>query len=54
VGYDGQAYVEGLAAHNQLSIVRADASPCVVNFDYLPVPGNIPTIGPLVCQDLKP
>lgn len=53
VGYDGQAYVEGLAAHNQLTIVRADASPCVVNFDYQPEPGNIPTIGPLVCQDVK-
>lgn len=54
VGYDGQAYVEGLAAHNQLTIVRTNGRPCVVNFDYQPVPGNIPTIGPLTCQDLKP
>lgn len=54
VGYDGEAYVEGLAAHNQLTIVRAEGNRCTVSFDYQPVPGNIPAIGPLTCQDLKP
>jgi outer membrane usher protein len=53
VGYDGQAYVEGLAAHNQLTITRATGSPCIVNFDYQPIPGNIPTLGPLICEDMK-
>ncbi|MBC7610898.1 MAG: fimbrial biogenesis outer membrane usher protein [Polaromonas sp.] len=54
VGYDGQAYVEGLAAHNQLTIVRADGKRCLAGFDYEAIPGNIPTLGPLTCQDMKP
>ncbi len=54
VGYDGEAYVENLIAHNQLTIERAEGKPCTVSFDYQRVPGNIPSIGPLICKEISP
>jgi outer membrane usher protein len=50
VGYDGQAYVTGLTKANILDITLPDGSHCRVRFDYKPVKGQIPVIGPLVCQ----
>ncbi len=49
VGYDGDAYVEDLAAHNDLDVERQTGERCMVAFDYTPVTGEIPRIGPLVC-----
>ncbi len=54
VGYDGQAYVENLAPHNQLTVDRPDGSRCTLAFDYRPIPGDIPSIGPLRCVEPGP
>ncbi|KUZ98490.1 usher protein [Burkholderia ubonensis] len=54
VGYDGSAYVLDLDAHNELDVERPDGRRCNVAFDYQPVPGDIPTIGPLPCREQKP
>ena len=54
VGYDGQAYVEDLSPHNELTIERPNGRHCYVSFDYLPAPGNIPSIGPLPCLEKRP
>jgi outer membrane usher protein len=49
VGYDGDAYIEGLSNRNELTIRRADGRQCSVEFDYHAVPGDIPSVGPLHC-----
>lgn len=54
VGFDGNAYVEGLATRNTLAVERPDGRRCSVDFDYRPVPGEIPTIGPLTCREQRP
>jgi outer membrane usher protein len=54
VGYDGDAYVEDLGPHNELMIEHPDGRRCTVVFDYKSVPGDIPSIGPLRCLELKP
>jgi outer membrane usher protein len=54
VGYDGDAYLEDLSSHNEVTAERADGRHCIVAFDYQSVPGEIPTIGPLRCQEQKP
>jgi outer membrane usher protein len=54
IGYDGEAYIEGLSAHNRIAVQLANGKHCAAAFDYKPVPGDIPTIGPLRCQEVKP
>jgi outer membrane usher protein len=54
VGYDGQAYVEDLSPHNKLTVELADGKHCSAAFDYKPLAGDIPTIGPLHCQEVHP
>jgi outer membrane usher protein len=54
VGFDGQAYVEDLSPHNELSVEYPDGKHCTVVFDYLPLPGDIPSIGPLQCLEKRP
>jgi outer membrane usher protein len=54
VGYDGDAYVEDLNPHNEVDVERPDGRRCSVTFDYHPVPGEIPTIGPLPCREQRP
>jgi outer membrane usher protein len=54
VGYDGNAYVQRLDAHNDIDVERLDGRRCSAAFDYRPVPGDIPTIGPLSCRERKP
>jgi outer membrane usher protein len=51
VGYDGDAYVQDLAPHNEVAVERPDGHRCRVAFDYQPVTGEIPTIGPLRCVE---
>jgi outer membrane usher protein len=53
VGYDGNAYVQGLEPHNELDVVQLDGGQCSVAFDYHPVPGDIPKIGPLTCRERR-
>jgi outer membrane usher protein len=50
VGYDGQAFVEGLAEQNRLVVQLPNDGRCAVDFSYAPTPGEIPKIGPLVCR----
>jgi outer membrane usher protein len=54
VGYEGEAFIEGLAPHNELTVTRLDGRRCTVAFDYKPVPGDIPSIGPLRCLEPRP
>jgi outer membrane usher protein len=54
VGYDGDAYVEDLSPHNELSVEGINGRRCTVAFDYKPVAGDIPSIGPLRCLVNKP
>lgn len=54
VGYDGDAYVGGLSSRNELDVELPNGHRCVVVFDYKPVPGDIPSIGPLRCLEKKP
>jgi outer membrane usher protein len=54
VGYDGDAYVEGLSSHNELGVELPNGHRCAIVFDYEPLPGDIPSIGPLRCLEKKP
>lgn len=54
VGYDGEAYVQDLGPKNTLDVERPDGRSCTVHFSYKPVPGEIPTIGPLACREQAP
>jgi outer membrane usher protein len=54
IGYDGDAYIADLGPHNELSVERKDGRRCTANFDFKPVPGDIPSIGPLRCLEIKP
>jgi outer membrane usher protein len=51
IGYDGDVYVEELSPHNELSVERPNGQRCTVAFDYKPLPNDIPSIGPLRCQE---
>ncbi len=53
VGYDGDAYVQDLSPHNELTVERSDGWRCSVAFSYQPVPDEIPRIGPLTCREEK-
>lgn len=54
IGYDGDVYIEGLDSHNELTVESADGRHCTLAFNYTPLPGDIPSIGPLLCQERKP
>ena len=50
VGFDGEAYVQGLPPHARVRVVLANGAHCTIAFDYVVRPGEIPRIGPLVCR----
>jgi outer membrane usher protein len=50
VGYDGEAFVEGLGKQNRVIVQLPNDGKCVVTFAYGPVAGQIPKIGPLTCR----
>jgi outer membrane usher protein len=50
VGHDGEAYVTGLKPGNRAEVILPDGSTCVAQFDFVPVNGEIPLIGPVRCQ----
>jgi len=54
IGYDGNAYVQGLNPHNEVDVEGPDGRRCSVAFYYQPLRGEIPTIGPLRCLERKP
>jgi len=49
VGYDGEVYLEGLAARNTLRVDTLSGGRCFVSFEYRPKARDIPVIGPLAC-----
>jgi outer membrane usher protein len=51
IGYDGDVYVENLDFHNELTVERPNGQRCTVAFEYKPLLGDIPSIGPLRCQE---
>jgi outer membrane usher protein len=50
VGYDGQAYIKGLARQNSVLVDRGDGSSCRANFPFEAVRGRQVTIKDVVCQ----
>lgn len=54
IGYDGEAYLQDLSPHNEVEVELPDGLRCSVSFDYRPVSGEIPAIGPLPCQEQRP
>ena len=54
VGYDGEAYLEDLGPHNRVLVEQPKGPRCEVSFDYRPVAGEIPAIGPLRCVEGQP
>ncbi len=54
MGYDGEAYVEDLGSSNELTVALPGGRHCTVVFEYRPIPGEIPTIGPLRCIEGQP
>ncbi|HUE79480.1 MAG TPA: fimbria/pilus outer membrane usher protein [Sphingomicrobium sp.] len=50
VGHDGAAYVTGLRPSNRMEVALPDGTRCAVQFEYRPVEGDIPVIGPLSCR----
>lgn len=50
VGYDGQIYLNNLAAKNTVTIKLVDGASCSASFDYVFKKGEQSAIGPVVCQ----
>ncbi|MER9406096.1 fimbrial biogenesis outer membrane usher protein [Mesorhizobium caraganae] len=50
IGYDGQAYIRGLAAENAVVIDRSDGSSCQAEFPYKPEPGQQVAIKNVACR----
>jgi outer membrane usher protein len=53
VGYDGAAFIEGLEPEFEIAVGLPNGKRCLVAADYRPVPGEIPTIGPLPCREVR-
>lgn len=52
VGYDGEAFVVGLSlGRHRVVVVEPNGRSCTAMFNYRPVPGEIPNIGPLACEE---
>ena len=49
VGYDGRAYISGLARANNVR-VETGAGACNASFEFVPARNAQVTIGPVVCQ----
>ncbi|WP_352838080.1 FimD/PapC C-terminal domain-containing protein [Mesorhizobium sp. M0830] len=50
IGYDGEAYVRGLASHNAVVVERADGSTCRAEFTFKPATGQQVVIRNAVCS----
>ena len=53
VGYDGETFVEHLAAHNTARAMLPNGTPCHAAFDYRPKTGSQVHIGPVTCAGLE-
>lgn len=54
IGYDGQAYVTGLASRNRIFVTRPDGRRCVAEFSYQSETGRIVTISTVTCRPFEP
>lgn len=50
VGYDGEVYLTKLRPTNILKVTQPDGSTCIAHLKYIAVIGDIPVIGPVLCQ----
>ncbi len=48
VGYEGEVFATGLAGKETLT-VSLPKGQCVAHFKFVPVPGDLPTMGPIIC-----
>ena len=49
VGFDGMVFLDELKAENRL-VVGNDSARCEVRFQYRPVRGHLPVLGPFICR----
>jgi len=54
IGYDGEVYLEELLEQNQLDVTVKGGQHCSASFRYRPIPGDIPSLGPIRCLQVKP
>ena len=52
VGYDGEAWLDGLEAHNSVLITTPENGRCEASFEYRPRPGQQVRIGPVICRPI--
>jgi outer membrane usher protein len=48
-GYDGEVYMKNLEPKNEVSVELENGGRCSATFNYRPIPGQIPTVGPVKC-----
>lgn len=53
IGYDGEVFVEDLAARNTLTVVRPDGATCAVDLMLAAKLGDIPRLGPFACRAFR-
>ena len=53
VGYDGEVFFKDLVGEEEVSVTTATGV-CLAKFSFHPVPGDIPTIGPVPCAAVSP
>lgn len=51
IGFDGEAFLDNLESQNELIVDKPDGRRCFAMFAYHPIPGTIPTLGPLICRE---
>lgn len=54
IGYGGEAYLPDLSDQNDVQVERSDGGRCVVRFEFKPIGGEVPIIGPLRCLEQTP
>jgi outer membrane usher protein len=53
IGYDGEAYVEGLSPKNQVEIELSEGGTCSASFSFSPSPGQQARVRAVVCRSLQ-
>jgi outer membrane usher protein len=50
VGYDGEAFLVNLQSSNNLAVQLPDGGRCRASFPFVPDPGTLPLVGPVLCR----
>ena len=53
IGYDGEAYLQGLSPSNIALIKYPDGKPCNAEFDFKPDPNGQVRLADIVCKSAK-